>query len=279
MAKERQRDPDTTMREATPVFVRQKTADGIADHVSTISLDSQNTLPKLDIPPITTTSNGAKITSRDSGDIDLSRITVKIADLGNACWTHHHFTNDIQTRQYRAPEVILGANWGASADCWSMACMSFELLTGDYLFDPKSGKTYDKDDDHIAQIEELLGHFPRHIALSGKFSSELFNKKGVLRKIEKLNMWSLKDVLHDKYKCSWNDAEALSNFLLPLLNINPQERASTRHQLQDPWIFDNSSAETTSPLPDDDGETIPGWSSEIRVSAGTSKTTSKNGKR
>ncbi len=24
---------------------------------------------------------------------------VKIADLGNACWTHKHFTNDIQTRQ------------------------------------------------------------------------------------------------------------------------------------------------------------------------------------
>jgi hypothetical protein len=28
-------------------------------------------------------------------------LTVKIADLGNACWVHHHFTEDIQTRQYR----------------------------------------------------------------------------------------------------------------------------------------------------------------------------------
>ena len=37
----------------------------------------------------------------------LERITVKIADLGNACWTDHHFTNDIQTRQYRCPEAIL----------------------------------------------------------------------------------------------------------------------------------------------------------------------------
>lgn len=50
-------------------------------------------------------------------------IKVKIADLGNACWTNHHFTNDIQTRQYRSPEVILGAKWGASTDTWSMACM------------------------------------------------------------------------------------------------------------------------------------------------------------
>lgn len=51
------------------------------------------------------------------------KISVKIADLGNACWTGHHFTNDIQTRQYRSPEVILGSKWGASTDVWSMAAM------------------------------------------------------------------------------------------------------------------------------------------------------------
>ena len=56
-------------------------------------------------------------------DIDHEIITVKIADLGNACWVGHHFTNDIQTRQYRSPEVILGSKWGASTDVWSMACM------------------------------------------------------------------------------------------------------------------------------------------------------------
>jgi serine/threonine-protein kinase SRPK3 len=56
-------------------------------------------------------------------EIDASIISVKIADLGNACWVGHHFTNDIQTRQYRSPEVILGAKWGASTDVWSMACM------------------------------------------------------------------------------------------------------------------------------------------------------------
>lgn len=31
-----------------------------------------------------------------------------IVDLGNACWTHRHFSEDIQTRQYRAPEVLIG---------------------------------------------------------------------------------------------------------------------------------------------------------------------------
>ena len=32
-------------------------------------------------------------------------IRVKIVDLGNGCWTYHHFTSQIQTRQYRSPEV------------------------------------------------------------------------------------------------------------------------------------------------------------------------------
>ena len=61
-----------------------------------------------------------KVTEKEDG-IDI--ISVKIADLGNACWVGHHFTNDIQTRQYRSPEVILGAKWGASTDVWSMAAM------------------------------------------------------------------------------------------------------------------------------------------------------------
>lgn len=55
--------------------------------------------------------------------VSLERITVKIADLGNACWVDHHFTNDIQTRQYRAPEIIIGTRWGPSVDIWSAACL------------------------------------------------------------------------------------------------------------------------------------------------------------
>jgi hypothetical protein len=37
--------------------------------------------------------------------------------------------------------------------------MLFELITGDYLFDPKSEKKqkYNKEDDHLAYITELLG--------------------------------------------------------------------------------------------------------------------------
>ncbi len=38
-------------------------------------------------------------------ELRLGGIDCKIVDFGNACWTHKHFTDDIQTRQYRSPEV------------------------------------------------------------------------------------------------------------------------------------------------------------------------------
>uniref|UniRef100_A0A2C9KFC4 non-specific serine/threonine protein kinase n=1 Tax=Biomphalaria glabrata TaxID=6526 RepID=A0A2C9KFC4_BIOGL len=103
---------------------------------------------------------------------------VKIADLGNACWTYHQFTEDIQTRQYRCLEVLIGAGYDTPADIWSTACMAFELATGDYLFEPHSGEDYTRDEDHLAHIIELVGPIPRNIALSGKYSREFFNRKG-----------------------------------------------------------------------------------------------------
>jgi len=42
--------------------------------------------------------------------------------------------------------------YNESADIWSFACLIFELITGEYLFDPKSGKEYSKNDDHLAQV-------------------------------------------------------------------------------------------------------------------------------
>jgi hypothetical protein len=38
-------------------------------------------------------------------------VNVKIVDLGNACWVRRHFSDDIQTRQYRCPEVRAGCLW------------------------------------------------------------------------------------------------------------------------------------------------------------------------
>jgi len=38
--------------------------------------------------------------------------------------------------------------------------MVFELLTGDLLFNPKTGESFDRDEDHLALMIELLGASP-----------------------------------------------------------------------------------------------------------------------
>jgi serine/threonine-protein kinase SRPK3 len=76
-----------------------------------------------DISGINLDKSSSATPEKIAEDMAFDTISVKIADLGNACWVGHHFTNDIQTRQYRSPEVILGAKWGASTDVWSMAAM------------------------------------------------------------------------------------------------------------------------------------------------------------
>jgi len=69
------------------------------------------------------------------------------------------------------------------------------MVTGDFLFEPKKGANYDKDEDHLAQMMELLGRMPKNMALSGKDSKEFFNSEGHLRHIKGLNYWPLEKVL------------------------------------------------------------------------------------
>uniref|UniRef100_H3CMV0 non-specific serine/threonine protein kinase n=1 Tax=Tetraodon nigroviridis TaxID=99883 RepID=H3CMV0_TETNG len=168
--------------------------------------------------------------------LNADKLQVKIADLGNACWVHKHFTDDIQTRQYRSLEVLMGAGYSTPADIWSTACMAFELATGDYLFEPHSGDDYSRDEDHIALIIELLGKVPRKLILAGKYSKEFFTKKGDLRHITKLKPWGLFDVLVEKYEWSKEEAHNFSSFLLPMLDLVPERRATAALCLSHPWL-------------------------------------------
>uniref|UniRef100_A0A8C6UBG6 non-specific serine/threonine protein kinase n=1 Tax=Neogobius melanostomus TaxID=47308 RepID=A0A8C6UBG6_9GOBI len=169
---------------------------------------------------------------------NADKIKVKIADLGNACWVHKHFTEDIQTRQYRAVEVLIGAEYGPPADIWSTACMAFELATGDYLFEPHSGEDYTRDEDHIAHIIELLGPLPLPFALSGRYSREYFSRRGDLRHISSLKPWGLFEVLLEKYEWPLDQAAQFSDFLLTMLELEPDRRATARQCLQHAWLQD-----------------------------------------
>ena len=173
--------------------------------------------------------------SRRGPEIDPS-IEVKICDIGNACWFNHHFSTIIQTRQYRSPEVILGINYNETSDIWSLACMLFELATGDFLFEPRKGDTFSKNDDHLAQIIEAVGKMPKNFALSGLDSFKYFDKRGKLRRIKNLIYFPIKDILVKKYNFKEKEAKAFSDFLMPMLEYYPDKRASARELLKHPWL-------------------------------------------
>ncbi|XP_029102277.1 SRSF protein kinase 3 [Scleropages formosus] len=166
----------------------------------------------------------------------LEKITVKIADLGSSCWVYKHFCDEIQTRQYRSLEVLLGAEYGPPADIWSVACMAFELVTGEALFEPKAGKTFSLEEDHLAHIIELLGKIPVAVILSGKYSTNYFNHRGDLRRIKVLRPWGLYEVLVEKYHLGLSEASLFSDLLLNMLRFLPERRATAAQCLSHPWF-------------------------------------------
>jgi serine/threonine protein kinase len=166
-------------------------------------------------------------------------INVKLCDMGNACYITNHYSDIIQTREYRSPEVILGGDYDETADIWSLACMIFELVTGDYLFDAKKGKTYRKNDDHLALITELIGPcYDRSFLEKHPKVWKFYLKKNMrLKNIKKLHQWPLYNVLLEKYRLKDSEARSLSDFLLSMLKWKPKDRKSARDLLSHPWLI------------------------------------------
>ncbi|KAF8605933.1 kinase-like protein [Ceratobasidium sp. AG-I] len=179
-------------------------------------------------------------TPMPSGSEPKEVVSVKIADLGNAVHVGRHVTDDIQTRQYRSPEVILRKPWGTAVDLFSLGCVVFELLTGDFLFEPKSREPlWSRDDDHICQMHEALGPFTREAAQGGVYSKAIFRSDCSLRNVpaRKINMWPILSVLRDKYEFNPEAAEEMDSFLRGVLALDPAARASAQEAVEHPWLW------------------------------------------
>lgn len=166
-----------------------------------------------------------------------NKIRIKLVDFGNACWTTKHFTDRIQTREYRAPEAILGIEYSSSADIWSFACIVFELLTNTFLFKPRKTEEYGKNDDHLALMIETLGKFPKNLALSGKKSRKYFNKNGQLIRIKGIKEYKIKDILIHDFHFDVKEAEEIEEFLLPMLEYDPRKRIDAQTALESKWLW------------------------------------------
>ena len=168
-------------------------------------------------------------------EVDLS-IQVKICDIGNACWFNNHFSTIIQTRQYRSPEVILGINYNETSDIWSLACIVYELITGDFLFNPITGDNFSKNDSHLEKIIEVCGKMPKNFVQRGEYWQKYFDKNGKLKRIGDIGHINLKYILVQKHHLKENEAQALCDFLKPMLEYYPEKRISARELLRHPWL-------------------------------------------
>lgn len=100
------------------------------------------------------------------------RSGIKVIDFGSSCYENQRVYTYIQSRFYRAPEVILGARYGMPIDMWSLGCILAELFTG-YPLLPGEDEA-----DQLACIIEMLGMPPQRLLQNSKRSRQFISSKG-----------------------------------------------------------------------------------------------------
>jgi dual specificity tyrosine-phosphorylation-regulated kinase 2/3/4 len=63
-----------------------------------------------------------------------NRSAIKVIDFGSSCFSNKRIYTYIQSRFYRAPEIMLGIPYSAAIDMWSFGCILVELSTGFPIF-------------------------------------------------------------------------------------------------------------------------------------------------
>lgn len=196
-------------------------ADSVEDHPSS-SVNPNNASPDADgTKAAGSEKQGKRRGSRSTRKKLLASVDLKckLVDFGNACWTYKQFTNDIQTRQYRCPEVILGSKYSTSADLWSFACICFELATGDVLFDPHSGDNFDRDE--VCVVSELATVIFTLICFAFFSAHNLFNHNVISLYLTIVMILFLGPVCFDQFDVNLNS----------LIDLN-QEPPSLYQQLE-----------------------------------------------
>ena len=106
-----------------------------------------------------------------------SQTLIKVIDFGSSCFEDKRLYTYIQSRFYRAPEIILGIPYSTKIDVWSFGCILAELHTGYPLFPGES------EAEQLLCIMEVLG-VPSAEVLSQATRTDLFFKSGGEPKIQ-----------------------------------------------------------------------------------------------
>ncbi|EDR24678.1 hypothetical protein EDI_227480 [Entamoeba dispar SAW760] len=97
---------------------------------------------------------------------------IKVIDFGSACFDNYTLYTYVQSRHYRAPEIILGIPYNNAIDMWSAGCIAAELVLGIPLFPGNS------EFNQLFKIIDMLGLPPKNILEQGSKTLCYFNKLG-----------------------------------------------------------------------------------------------------
>ncbi|KAJ7112540.1 kinase-like domain-containing protein [Mycena epipterygia] len=162
---------------------------------------------------------------------------------------NHPETITVQIAEWRNARI---APFGTGADIWSVACVLFELITGEDLFDLSPAPSVNGN--HLTQMIQLLGEFPKHMLKERSFRSRGFlDSRGKFWNIDMLSPSPLPSVLHYKHNFTQYEAIAIADFLLPMLELDPAARVTAEELLLHPWLSDVPESALENPVPKSGG--------------------------
>ncbi|CBZ29987.1 putative dual-specificity protein kinase [Leishmania mexicana MHOM/GT/2001/U1103] len=164
---------------------------------------------------------------------DSDPSVVKVVDLGSASFDVKNMCTYIQSRFYRAPEVIMEQKYDKAIDWWSFGCILCELANGNPIFPGEDEK------DQLGCIMEYLGPPPQSFveASSARRRREFFDERYKPRprttctgKQRELGSRSLA-----KFVAVSEDDDFLS-FVRLFLQWEPSKRVPPREAMKHHWI-------------------------------------------
>ena len=158
---------------------------------------------------------------------DINNIKVVISDFGSIIdLNDYDKKTEIQTRYYRAPEIVLKCGFDEKCDIWSLGCTVYEILTGDILFDPEKDNVHSRDFHHVYWFYEICGNIPKWMIEKSDKKKEFFDKNGKFL-VKKPESWDIKQVIKEEKQIDIIDNGKLDqviNMIYSMLKINPNER-------------------------------------------------------
>ena len=167
---------------------------------------------------------------------------IVLSDYGNCCYLQNNLNNEIQTRYYRAPEVIMGYPYNEKADIWSIGCTAYELLTGKILFNPDKKKRFSRDRQHMYDIQKILGKYPSYIINKCRRKSVFYRQNGLLKGKNSIEYTPFNEflilALEGKSDTASDEFVQFLDFMEKTLTYDPSNRPSATECLNHPWFND-----------------------------------------